>query len=107
MTDMSFFTSLSGRALIQIEGKDRYTFLQGLITNDIENLKPGLLVYACLLSPQGKFLYDFFISEAHDTIFLECEGGDRAQDLYNRLTMYRLRSDVQISWEDNAPVYVA
>lgn len=105
MTDTPYFTTLPSRGLIHIEGKDRHDFLQGLITNDIEKLESGKLLYACLLTPQGKFLHDFFISEGDGFLLLECEGGKRAQDLYERLNKYRLRADVQISVEENAPVY--
>lgn len=105
MTDTAFFTTLPNRGLIHIEGEDRNNFLQGLITNDIEKLESGKLLYACLLTPQGKFLHDFFISKGDGFLLLESEGGARAQDLYERLNKYRLRADVQISVENNAPVY--
>ena len=101
----SFFVKLKNRGLIHLEGPDRHAFLQGLITNDINTLKPGKALYACLLTPQGKFLHDFFITEGHDFTLLECEGGGRAQDLFERLNRYRLRADVQISVEENVPVY--
>jgi folate-binding protein YgfZ len=100
-----FFVKLSSRGLVHIEGEDRYKFLQALISNDIELLKKQPAIYACLLTPQGKFLHDFFILEGDGFILLDCEGGDRAKDLYNRLNIYRLRSDVTISVEDNCPVY--
>ncbi len=105
MTQKPFYTRLENRGLIHIEGEDRHNFLQGLITNDIEKLASGALLYACLLTPQGKFLHDFFIHEGDGFILLDCEGGDRAQDLFTRLNMYRLRADVQISVEESAPVY--
>ena len=101
----AFFVKLENRGLIHIEGADRRSFLQGLITNDITNLAPGKILYACLLSPQGKFLHDFFIHEGDGFLLLDCEGGARAQDLYKRLNMYRLRADVKISVEDDMPVY--
>lgn len=105
MTENAFYTSLPDRGLIHIEGGQRHAFLQGLITNDLDFLKPGAALYSCLLTPQGKFLHDFFISEGDGFLLLECEGGPRAQDLYKRLTMYRLRNDVQISVEEHVPVY--
>ena len=80
-------------------------FLQALITNDLEKLSADKMVYACLLTPQGKFLHDFFCIWGKDFILLDCEGGDRAQDLFRRLNMYRLRKDVQISIEDNTEIY--
>ena len=63
MTDAPFFTPLQNRALIKVERKDAHDFLQNLITNDMDNLAPGRILYACLLSPQGKFLFDFFVHQ--------------------------------------------
>lgn len=100
-----FFVKLKNRGLIHLEGKDSKSFLQNLITNNIERLTPANQIYACLLSPQGKFLHDFFVREADGFILLDCEGGERAQDLYKRLNMYRLRADVQISIEEHNDVY--
>ncbi|MCB1721788.1 MAG: folate-binding protein YgfZ [Rhodospirillales bacterium] len=100
-----FFVKLKNRGLIHLEGADRHDFLQGLITNDIEKLKQDKMLYACLLTPQGKFLHDFFILEGKDFTLLDCEGSDRAHDLYERLLKYRLRKDVQISVEEHNDVY--
>lgn len=105
MTEKPVFVKLKNRGLIHLEGPDRHAFLQDLITNDIEKLTPETPLYACLLTPQGKFLHDFFVIEGKDFILLDCEGGDRAQDLFNRLNMYRLRKDVQVSVEENNDVY--
>lgn len=105
MTETAYFTRLPDRGLLHLEGKDRHAFLQGLITNDMSALKPGMLLYACLLTPQGKFLHDFFVQDGDGVILLECEGGARAQDLYDRLLKYRLRQDVRISVEQDVPVY--
>lgn len=105
MTNEPWFTPLPGRGLLRIEGPDKNTFLQGLITNDIRRLEPGKLLYACLLTPQGKFMHDVFIREEQDALLLDCEGGERAKDLAKRLTMYRLRSNVTITLEENHPTY--
>ena len=105
MTENAYFTSLPNRGLIHLEGEDRRSFLQGLITNDINKLEPGKALYACLLSPQGKFLFDFFITQGDGFLLMDCEGGERAQELFKRLNMYRLRADVQISVEEHVPVY--
>lgn len=83
------------RKLFDITGADRTEFLQGLITNDMARLKDGLL-YAALLTPQGKFLTDFFLFEHGGTITLDAPSAT-ADDLARRLTMYRLRADVQIT----------
>lgn len=100
------FTTHENRALIHVEGKDRLKFLQSLVSNDVYKLKSGTLLYSCLLTPQGKFLHDLFIHAGEDFLLLDCEGGERAQDLYKRLNMYRLRSDVQLSIQDDVTVYV-
>jgi folate-binding protein YgfZ len=102
---MSAFFTLPHRGLIHVEGNDRFSFLQKLITNDLGTLREGHVLYACLLTPQGKFLHDFFIHDTGAAYLLDCEGGPRAQDLYKRLNLYRLRADIQISVEENVPVY--
>src|SRR5690606_33155657 len=101
----AFYVTLPGRGLVHIEGEDRTAFLQGLVTNDVDKLAPGRLLYACLLTPQGKFLHDFFIHDGDGFLLLDCEGGARAKDLYDRLNKYRLRSKVKLSVEENVPVY--
>lgn len=105
MPQAKCFIKLKNRGLIHLEGADRHEFLQNLITNDIQKLTPDHMVYACLLTPQGKFLHDFFVIEGNDFTLLDCEGGERATDLYERLNKYRLRADVQISVEPNNNVY--
>ncbi|MFK7838796.1 MAG: folate-binding protein YgfZ [Bdellovibrionales bacterium] len=105
MTENPFYVKLKNRGLIHIEGEDHKTFLQGLITNDIEKLTPSSPLYACLLNAQGKFLHDFFVIEGNGFILLDCEGGNRSTDLAKRLKMYALRADVQISVEPDNNVY--
>ena len=105
MPEKPFFVTLKNRGLLHLEGPDRHAFLQGLITNDMGKLSPVRPLYACLLNPQGKFLHDFFVLAGDGFTLLDCEGGERAQDLYRRLNMYRLRADVQISVEEDNRVY--
>ena len=83
------------RALFQITGQDSHDFLQGLITNDVNRLDKGLL-YAALLTPQGKYIADFFLARHGDTILLDVDA-TLADTLVARLSMYRLRADVQIA----------
>lgn len=87
---------LDNRSVIGVSGPDVRIFLQGLISNDINKVTPTRAIYAALLTPQGKFLYDFFIAELDQGFALDCEAG-RAADLLKRLTMYRLRSKVELS----------
>jgi folate-binding protein YgfZ len=87
---------LPNRAEISVQGDDKYDFLQGLITQDIHLLKKQPLIYAFLLTPQGKFLHDFFMREDGEAIKIDCEGGERAEALLNTLTKYKLRSKVTL-----------
>jgi len=105
MTDTPFFVTLKNRGLVKISGPDRHTFLQGLITNNIDLLKTQPSLYACLLTSNGKFLHDFIIFERDDTLHLDCEGGDRTTDLATRLTTYKLRSNIAITAEPQTTVY--
>jgi hypothetical protein len=100
-----FSILLPKRGLIRVGGEDAGKFLQGLISNDIRKLETQASLYACLLTPQGKFLHDFFITREEDTYLLDCEGEDRAQDLLRRLTMYKLRAKVTFECTDSIDVY--
>lgn len=100
-----FYVTLKNRGLIHVEGESRTDFLQGLVSNDMNAVQAGKIVYACLLTPQGKFLHDFFIHKGDGFLLIDCEGGERAQDLYDRLIKFRLRAKVQLSVEVDHPVY--
>lgn len=105
MTENAFYSRLNNRGIIRISGADARSFLQGLITNDIRLLETCDCIYACLLTPQGKFLYDFFIHKDGDALLLDCEGGERALSLAKLLAMYRLRADVVIETRESADVF--
>ncbi|MEM7439696.1 MAG: folate-binding protein [Pseudomonadota bacterium] len=83
------------RAVICVTGDDREKFLQDMVTNDLSGLDQGI-VYAALLSPQGKFLFDFFLVRDGDSILVDV-AKDRAPHLAQRLNMYRLRADVAVA----------
>lgn len=83
------------RKIFDITGKDREHFLQGLVTNDVRRLAEGPL-YAALLTPQGKYLADFFLIARGETILLDIDA-TLAEATVARLTMYRLRADVAIA----------
>ncbi len=89
------------RAGILVSGDDRVAFLQGLVTNNVELLADGLM-YSALLTPQGKFLTDFFLLEHEDGILLDVNARC-VNDLSRRLAMYRLRTKVEIN---EVPVWV-
>ena len=105
MAQNPFFTRLQERGLLKISGVDRKSLLQSLITNDIYHLDTTPSLYACLLTPQGKFLFDFFITEENDTLILDCEGGERLNELKKILQMYALREDIKIEIQDNITIY--
>ena len=86
------------RTILRVTGADRHGFLQGLITNDIAGVAQGL-IYAAFLSPQGKYLADFFIFERDAALFVDVKS-DHAAALERRLSMYKLRADVQIDHAD-------
>jgi folate-binding protein YgfZ len=83
-----------GRKVLKVGGAERVHFLQGLVTNDIGRLKDGL-VWAAILTPQGKYLADFFLKDAGEAILLDADA-DQAPGLAQRLAMYRLRAAVTI-----------
>jgi folate-binding protein YgfZ len=85
-------TTLADRALIRLAGEDARGFLQGLVTSDVAGPLP---VWAGLLTPQGKCLFDFLVWEDGDDLLLDCEATATA-DLLKRLTLYRLRRPIAI-----------
>jgi folate-binding protein YgfZ len=96
---MTKIAALPNRAVLAVTGEDRVGFLQGLVSNDVAEAAPGHAVWAALLTPQGKWLADFFIMSDGDRLLLDCE---RAQfvTLQQRLSRYRLRSRVVLGDAD-------
>jgi folate-binding protein YgfZ len=95
------------RGIIALSGPDARTFLQGLITNDIDLLAPEKPIYAALLTPQGKILFDFLIvDDGAGTILLDCPAVSR-DALVKRLSMYRLRSKVEITARDDLAIFAS
>ena len=97
---------LFSRALVRVapagDGEDAAQFLQGLLTNDVTGALP---VYAGLLTPQGKMLFDMIVWPGGDgSLLLDCEA-DVAEDLVKRLSLYRLRRKIAISLEPALGVY--
>jgi hypothetical protein len=79
--------------VVRVTGEAARNFLQGLITNHIDQAKPGSAIHAGLLTPQGKILVDFFVLPAGDGFLLELAKAKLA-DLIQRLTIYKLRTQV-------------
>ena len=103
MKDKYFFHHFNSR-FFEISGKDSVSFIQNLITNDIEKCINGSIIYSCLLTPQGRFLADFFIFNVNDSYFFETN-----KKFYNnllaRLKIYKLRSDIEINEVSNLHSY--
>jgi folate-binding protein YgfZ len=97
-------TTLADRALIRISGEDVRGFLQGLVTNDASLLAPDRPLWAALLSPQGKALFDFILWAEGDDVLVDCEA-EAATDLTRRLTLYRLRRPIRIASEEALAVH--
>ena len=97
---------LDDRAVLAISGPQARDFLQGLVTNDIAGgLAPGSGLYAALLSPQGKILFDFLVTEGDGALLLDVAREQR-DALLKKLNMYKLRSKVGIEARDPLGVYV-
>ena len=86
---------LNDRAILYLNGEDTKEFLQNLITNDIKKVSETNTCFASLLSPQGKFLYEFIIIKHKSGYLIDCEKS-QADELYKQLSIYKLRSKVEI-----------
>ena len=86
---------LEDRGILFVQGKDAKEYLQNLITNDINKVNETNSCFASLLTPQGKYLFDFLIIKHKDGYLLDCEKL-QVEDLYNQLDLYKLRSKVEI-----------
>ncbi len=91
---------LEDRGVISVSGEDATTFLQGLLTNDVERLARGEARYAALLTPQGKILFDMIVVRAADadepSYLIDCAAA-QAADLARRLGFYKLRAKVAVA----------
>lgn len=103
MTDR--IARLDSRALIRVAGPDARPFLHNLLTQDIETLKPGEVRFAGLLSPPGRLLFDLFVWGEEDGVVLDV-AADRRDALMARLSMYRLRAQVEITADDR-PIHAS
>ena len=86
---------LEDRGILFVKGKDTKEFLQNLITNDIDKVNETNSCFASLLTPQGKYLFDFLVVKHKNGYFLDCEK-IQIENLYNQLELYKLRSKVEI-----------
>ena len=102
---MTEIACLPDRGVIVVEGEERVAFLQGLVSNDVTLVAPGRAVWAAMLTPQGKWLADFFILAGDDGLLIDCERS-QAGMLVARLSRFRLRAKVAVS-DRSATVTVA
>ena len=86
---------LDDRAILYINGEDAKEFLQNLISNNINKVSDVNSCFSSLLSPQGKFLYEFIIVKHKSGYLLDCEKS-QAEELFKQLSLYKLRSNVEI-----------
>ena len=85
------------RGVLSVSGPEAVPFLQGLVTNDVARVGSGRAVHAALLTPQGRYLHDFFIAAGPEqSLLLDCEAA-RRQDLLRRLKIYKLRARVSLA----------
>ena len=97
-------TTLIDRALLRLSGGDVRDFLQGLVTSDLAALGPERPLWAGLLTPQGKALFDFILWAEGEDVLIDCER-DQADALARRLGLYRLRRPIRIEREDGLAVH--
>ena len=86
---------LEDRGILFIQGTDTKEFLQNLITNDINKVDEANSCFASLLTPQGKYLFDFLVVEHKKGYFIDCEK-KQIEELFKQLNIYKFRSDIEI-----------
>ncbi len=101
-----FYCRLTNRTIIEIKGNDREVFLQGIITQDVKHLESESILYSLMLSPQGKFQFDFFIIQVEGAWLIDVNT-TRAQVLVQRLQLFKLRADISIQINVNWQVGVS
>ena len=87
---------LENRGLLSVIGQDAKEFLQNIITNDVNKVSKTNSIFAALLSPQGKYLFEFFVIEKNGEYLLDCDGNS-VNDLANHLSKYKIGSKVKIN----------
>ena len=103
---MNKIAELPERTAFRVSGADAESFLHNVVTADINGLESGAATYAALLTPQGKVLFDFIILKIPDAYVVDCARAQEAA-LMQRLTMYKLRSDVTLETLAGASIYAS
>jgi folate-binding protein YgfZ len=108
---MTGIATLEHRRVIAVDGEDRVSFLQGLVSQDMERAQPGAALWSALLTPQGKWLADFFVFSDGARLLLDVEAAQQEM-IMARLSRFRLRARVtmtatpfvvQVAWDGPAP----
>ena len=86
---------LEDRAILYINGLDAKDFLQNLISNDINKVTDNSSCFASLLTPQGKFLYEFIVVKHKSGYFIDCEKS-QSEEIFKQLNIYKIRSKIEI-----------
>ena len=86
---------LEDRSILYVSGDDCYEFLQNLVSNDLSKVKNDNSCFASLLTPQGKFLFEFIIIKHKSGYFIDCEKS-QSEELFKQLKLYKLRSKVDL-----------
>ncbi|MCY4239900.1 MAG: folate-binding protein [Rhodospirillaceae bacterium] len=102
---MSKFHIADDRVLLRVTGSNRIDLLQGVISNDVLKVSEDRAIWAAFLTPQGKYLHDFFVISDGESLLLDGEKG-RIGDLQKRLRRYTLRLDARVEVEDDLAVAV-
>ncbi len=95
---------LKNRRLIAVQGEDAKSFLQNVITNDMDKLADQQMIYTCLLSPQGQILNEFFVS-VYNAGYLIDIADEQVDNLIRRLTFFKLRAKATITKQEDLAVY--
>ena len=93
--EINEITVLDDRGFIQVSGDEAKEFLQNIVTNDVEKVSKNFTIFSSIFTPQGKYLYDFFISKVEDGYLLECEK-DAVLEIIKVFNFYKLRSKVNL-----------
>ncbi|MEM7301590.1 MAG: folate-binding protein [Pseudomonadota bacterium] len=97
---------LKSRKILRVSGEEAESFLQGLITCNLDQISDEGLLFGALLTPQGKVLFDFFVHAGDDGMLIDIDG-EAGADFMKRLMFYRLRAPVEIEAVDDLDVYAA
>ena len=96
-------TILKERGLISVSGLDAKDFLQNILTNDVDKVVESNSIFSAILTPQGKYLYEFFIVKSSNGYYLDCDS-NFTNEIIENLSKYKLRSKIEI--EDLSNEYV-